>query len=60
MTKPRDTDSKTTERDPETDAVQEGGLPKDKQSAEAGDNRRAGDTDGNAHAAKPKPPSRPH
>ena len=57
-TNPSDED-KTTKRDSETDVVQEGGLPKDRQSAEAGDNRRAGDTDGNAHAAKREPPKRP-
>ena len=47
-------DAKTTKRDSNSGAVQEGGLPKDKASAEAGDNRRLADQDGNHHAAKPK------
>jgi hypothetical protein len=48
-------DPKTTKRDPNRDNIQEGGLPKDKKSAEAGDNRRLHDQDGNHHAARPKP-----
>ena len=35
------------------------GLPKDGKSAEAGDNRRMGDHDGNDHASKPKKPVAP-
>jgi hypothetical protein len=44
----------TTKRDPNDDVVKEGGLPKDKKTAEAGDNRRNGDLDGNRTA----PPAR--
>ena len=51
---PNSTDRKTTKRDSNRDNIQEGGLPKDKESAEAGDNRRLGDQDGNHHAATPK------
>jgi hypothetical protein len=58
MNTPNDNDRKTTKRDPETDAVQEGGLPKDRKTAEAGDNRSAGDLDGNTNAAKREPPPR--
>jgi hypothetical protein len=47
-------DDKTTKRDSNRDIIQEGGLPKDQKSAEAGDNRRAGDQDGNHHASTPK------
>lgn len=49
------TDRKTTKRDSNRDNIQEGGLPKDKKAAEAGDNRRLGDQDGNHHAAAGKP-----
>lgn len=49
-----DNNRKTTERDDNSDVIQEGGLPKDKKSAEAGDNRRLGDQDGNHHAQTPK------
>jgi hypothetical protein len=54
----RTDDDKTTKRDTNRDIIQEGGLPKDKQAAEAGDNRRLGDHDGNHHAATPKKPAR--
>ena len=47
--------SKTTTRDSNRGNIKEGGLPKDKKSAEAGDNRRLDDQDGNHHAARPKP-----
>jgi hypothetical protein len=47
-------DPKTTKRDSNRDIIQEGGLPKDAESAKAGDNRRLGDQDGNHHAARPK------
>lgn len=40
------------------DARKEGELPKDKKIAEAGDNRRLGDQDGNRAAAKPRTRSR--
>ena len=50
------TGTETTKRDSNSEVVQEGGLPKDKKSAEAGDNRRLGDQDGNHHAARPKTP----
>ena len=43
----------TTKRDSNTGSIKEGGLPKDKQTAEAGDNRRRGDLDGNKTAARP-------
>jgi hypothetical protein len=45
---------KTTTRDPNSDTIKEGGLPKDRESAEAGDNRGLGDQDGNHHVVKPK------
>ena len=48
---------KTTQRDSNRDIIQEGGLPKDKKSAEAGDNRRLGDQDGNHHATNRKAPN---
>jgi hypothetical protein len=51
-------DAKTTKRDSNRDIIQEGGLPKDKGTAEAGDNRGKGDDDGNAHAAKRQSPRR--
>ena len=54
----KSSDTKTTQRDSNRDIIQEGGLPKDKKTAEAGDNRRLGDQDGNHHAATPKSPSR--
>jgi hypothetical protein len=47
-------DAKTTRRDANRDSIHEGGLPKDRKSAEDGDNRRLGDQDGNHHAATPK------
>jgi hypothetical protein len=47
-------DTKTTRRDSNREVIQEGGLPKDRKSAEGGDNRRLGDQDGNHHAATPK------
>ena len=37
----------TTKRDANDGKVKEGGLPKDKKTAESGDNRRNGDLDGN-------------
>jgi hypothetical protein len=46
---------KTTTRDANRGNIKEGGLPKDKTSAEAGDNRRLDDQDGNHDAARPKP-----
>ena len=46
-----------TNRDTETQSVKEGGLPKDGKTAKAGDNRRAGDLDGNRDAAPVKKPS---
>lgn len=49
-------DDATTKRGSNTDVIQEGGLPKDKQSAETGDNRRKGDDDGNHQATPPRPP----
>ena len=51
-------DAATTKRDSNRDIIQEGGLPKDQKTAEAGDNRKKGDVDGNAHAAKRQPPRR--
>lgn len=42
-----------TKRDSNTGSIKEGGLPKDKKTAEAGDNRRGGDVDGNRTAARP-------
>ena len=48
------TNKGATKRDSNTDSIKEGGLPKDKSTAEAGDNRRAGDVDGNRTAAKKK------
>ena len=51
-------DRKTTKRETNRDNIREGGLPKDRSSAEAGDNRRLGDQDGNQHAAVPKRPPR--
>jgi hypothetical protein len=52
-------DAKTTKRDSNRDIIQEGGLPKDKETAEAGDNRGTnGDVDGNAHAAGKRSPRR--
>ena len=44
-----------TKRDPNNASIKEGDLPKDRQAAEAGDNRRTGDLDGNRAAARPKP-----
>jgi hypothetical protein len=44
----------TTKRDPNDDVVKEGGLPKDQKTAEAGDNRRNGDLDGNRTAPPAK------
>ena len=44
----------TTKRDSNTDSIKEGGLPKDKKTADAGDNRRSGDLDGNRTAAHAK------
>ena len=43
-----------TKRDSNTDSIKEGGLPKDKNTADAGDNRRTGDLDGNRTAANVK------
>jgi len=43
-----------TKRDPQTESIKEGGLPKDKNTAEAGDNRRGHDVDGNRTAGKAK------
>ena len=51
-------DAKTTKRDSNREIIQERGLPKDKATAEAGDNRGAGDVDGNAHASKRGTPKR--
>ena len=44
-------ETKTSRRDGNRDTIHEGGLPKDRKSAEDGDNRRLGDQDGNHHAA---------
>jgi hypothetical protein len=44
----------TTKRDRNTGSIKEGGLPKDRKTAEAGDNRRTGDLDGNRGTARPK------
>ena len=44
----------TTKRDANDGAVKEGGLPKDKKTAESGDNRRNGDLDGNRTAPPAK------
>jgi hypothetical protein len=44
-----------TRRDPNNESIKEGGLPKDRKTAEAGDNRRGGDVDGNRGSARPKP-----
>jgi hypothetical protein len=46
------TDTPTTTRRG-ADTRKEGELPKDRKTAEAGDNRRAGDLDGNRTAGKP-------
>ncbi|HUQ89114.1 MAG TPA: hypothetical protein VM096_16265 [Vicinamibacterales bacterium] len=43
-----------TKRDSNTDSIKEGGLPQDKKTADAGDNRRNGDLDGNRTAPKEK------
>jgi hypothetical protein len=43
-----------TKRDSNTAAIKEGGLPKDKNTSEAGDNRRGHDVDGNRTAGKAK------
>ena len=43
-----------TKRDRNTGSIKEGGLPKDRKTAEAGDNRRTGDLDGNRGAARAK------
>ena len=48
----------TTKRDQNTGSVKEGGLPRDRQTAEAGDNRRTVDLDGNRGAARAKKASR--
>jgi hypothetical protein len=48
----------TTKRDRNSGAVKEGGLPKDKETAAAGDNRRGGDVDGNRGAAGAKKAAR--
>ena len=42
-----------TKRDSNTESIKEGGLPKDRNTAEAGDNRGKGDLDGNRTAARP-------
>jgi hypothetical protein len=47
-----------TKRDRNSGAVKEGGLPKDKKTAKAGDNRRSGDLDGNRGAASAKKTAR--
>ena len=44
----------TTKRDSNDDTVKEGGLPKDKKTAESGDNRTTGDLDGNRTAPPAK------
>ena len=44
----------TTKRS-QTGSIKEGGLPKDRKTAETGDNRRRGDLDGNRAATRPKP-----
>ena len=46
----------TTKRDSNDGEVKEGGLPKDKKTAEAGDNRGTGDLDGNRTAPPAKNP----
>jgi hypothetical protein len=43
----------TTKRERNTDSIKEGGLPKDRKTATAGDNRRRGDLDGNRTTARP-------
>ena len=43
-----------TTRDGNDGEVKEGGLPKDKNTAESGDNRRNGDLDGNRTAPPAK------
>ena len=43
----------TTKRS-QTGSIKEGGLPKDRKTAEAGDNRGRGDVDGNRAATQPK------
>ena len=43
----------TTKRDGNDGEVREGGLPKDKKTAESGDNRRKGDEDGNRREGNP-------
>ena len=48
----------TTKRDRNTGSVKEGGLPRDRKTAEAGDNRRTVDLDGNRGAARAKKASR--
>jgi hypothetical protein len=45
-----------TKRDTNTGSVKEGGLPKDRNTAKTGDNRRGGDVDGNRTAATAKRP----
>jgi len=44
-----------TRRDANDESIKEGGLPKDRNTAETGDNRRSGDVDGNRASARPKP-----
>ena len=46
-----------TKRERNTGSIKEGGLPKDQKTAKAGDNRRAGDLDGNRDAAAAKKPA---
>ena len=43
-----------TKRDSNTAAIKEGGLPKDKDTSQAGDNRRGQDVDGNRTAPPAK------
>jgi hypothetical protein len=43
----------TTKRS-QTGSIKEGGLPKDRKTAEGGDNRRGSDADGNRAARRPK------
>jgi hypothetical protein len=42
-----------TKRDRNSGSIKDGGLPKGRKTAEAGDNRRRGDLDGNRAAARP-------
>ena len=48
------TNKAATKRDSNTDSIKEGGLPKDKTTSEAGDNRRGHDVDGNRAAGQAK------